>query len=359
MFELDLGRLLMGRAGKRQSRRVGSGSQGIARTAFRGSSWAGLALVCLLVLGCGDGNKRSFISVGTAPAGGVFYTVGSAVCEVVKENSGDLNWQINAEATGGSMENIRLLSQGKLQFAMSNSSITYFAVRGTEGWEQAYDTRAVMTLFPNIAMFVTLANSDIKTIADLKGKRVYIGPEGAGFEYFINPILAAHGLKLSDLDVRYGSQQNAVEMLGDGAVAAAMVGGGTPNPSISQMAQANPIRFVPYDEAAKAKLIAEYPFFEAATIPAGTYSGVDEAYEGLNVGSAHLITQASVDEETVYQFTKLVWENREKIAQRHRSAANIKPETVAVGNGTNFHPGAEKYYREIGVWPATTAADTP
>jgi TRAP transporter TAXI family solute receptor len=242
---------------------------------------------------------------------------------------------------------------------MSNSSITYFAVRGTEGWEQSHETRAVMTLFPNIAMFVTLANSDIQTIADLKGKRVYIGPEGAGFKYFINPILAAHGLKLSDLDVRYGSQQNAVEMLGDGAVAAAMVGGGTPNPSISQMAQGNPIRFVPFDEAAKAKLIEEYPFFESATIPAGTYTGVDGAYEGLNVGSAHLITHASVDEETVYQFTKLVWENREKIAQRHRSASNIKPDTAAVGNGTDFHPGAEKYYREIGIWPGAAAVETP
>lgn len=324
-----------------------------------GGLWIGLALTLLWVIGCGDGNQRSFISVGTAPAGGVFYTVGSAVCEVVKESSGDLNWQINAEATGGSMENIRLLTQGKLQFAMSNSSITYFAVRGSEGWEQAHDTRAVMTLFPNIAMFVTLANSDIKSIADLKGKRVYIGPEGAGFEYFINPILAAHGLTLSDLDVRYGSQQNAVEMLGDGAVAAAMVGGGTPNPSISQMAQANPIRFVPFDDAAKAKLIQDYSFFEAATIPAGTYSGVDEAFEGLNVGSAHLITHASVDDETVYQFTKLVWENREKIAQRHRSASNIKPATAAVGNGTDFHPGAEKYYREIGIWPNAAAVETP
>ncbi|HAC89911.1 MAG TPA: hypothetical protein DCF63_04645, partial [Planctomycetaceae bacterium] len=132
-------------------------------------------------------SKRQFINVGTAPTGGAFFTVGSAICEVVNSHSGDLNWRVAAESTGGSMENIRLLSQGKIQFAMSNSSITYFAVRGTQGWEQAHEVRSVLTLFPNIAMFVTLADSGIQSIADLKGKRVYLGPEGAGFEYFVDP----------------------------------------------------------------------------------------------------------------------------------------------------------------------------
>ncbi|MBL8852672.1 MAG: TAXI family TRAP transporter solute-binding subunit [Planctomycetaceae bacterium] len=323
--------------------------------------WAAglLACVSLFSVGCGgtsgDGTastgKRLFISVGTAPAGAVFNSVGSAICEVVNENRGDLNWTANAEATGGSMENIRLLSQDKLQFAMSNASITYFAVRGTEGWEQKHDVQSVISLFPNIAMFVTLANSGIQNIADLKGKRVYIGPEGAGFEYFIKPILEAHGLKLSDLEVRYGTQQEATEMLSDGTVVAAMLGGGTPNPAITQVAQGNAIRFLPYEESAKQKLLEQYPFFTAATIPAGTYNGIDGEFAGLSVGWAHLIVHQSQDEETVYQLTKLLWENREKIATRNRAAAGIKPETAAQTTGVPYHAGAEKYFREIGIWP--------
>lgn len=321
---------------------------------WRGANLSLLALI--LAGGCSGEGQREFISVGTAPVGGAFYTVGSAICEVVNEHQQDdeqaaTQWRVNAEATGGSMENIRLLTQGKLQFAMSNSSITYFAVRGEGEWEQAHEARSVMTLFPNIAMFVTLADSDIQSIADLKGKRVFLGPEGAGFEYFVEPILEAHGLSIADLQPRYGSQQSAVDLLGDGAVDAAMVGGGIPNPAITQMAQANSIRFVPYDDAARDELIAAYPFFEAAQIPGDTYSGLPDDQRSLNVGSAHLITHANVDGELVYQFTKRVYENREQIASRHRAAAAIGPETVATPTGTDFHPGAIRYYQEIGVWP--------
>jgi TRAP transporter TAXI family solute receptor len=327
---------------------------------FRAESWpsaitSAFVVLCLLAaVGCGggEGAKREFISVGTAPIGGVFYTVGSAVCDVVNEAQGDRGWRVSAESTGGSMENIRLLSQGKLQFAMSNSSITYFAVRGEEGWEEKHATQSVMTLFPNIAQFVVPAESEIKSIADLKGKRVYVGPEGAGFEYFVRPILAAHGLSMDDFDARYGSQQTAVDLLGDGSVDAAMIGGGTPNPALSQIAQAAPVRLVPFDEAARTKLIADYPFFEDATILGGTYDGIDEDFAGLNVGSAHLVTDASVDEAMVYEFTKMVWENREKIAERHRAARAINEKNVVRDNGTTFHPGAVRFYTEAGLWPA-------
>lgn len=335
--------------------------RGLKPIAFNG---LGCLLIALLVMGLGGcGNSgtatngsasgRQFINVGTAPTGGAFFTVGSAICEVVNENRGDLNWRVAAESTGGSMENIRLLTQDKLEFAMSNSSITYFAVRGSEGWESPHDVRSVITLFPNIAMFVTLADSGIETIADLKGKRVYLGPEGAGFEYFIRPILQAHGLALADLDATYGSQQSAVDLIGDRAVVAAMIGGGTPNPALSQMAQSRDIRLIPFDEDARQKLIAEYSFFEAASIPAGTYRGIDQQFEGLNVGSAHLITHARMDEQVVYDFLKLVYESRDKIAERHRAAANLRPETVAVDNGTEYHPGAIRYFKEVGIWPSS------
>lgn len=316
------------------------------------------ASLALLSAGCNrSGEERQYISVGTAPVGGTFYTVGGAVCEVVNNHSGDANWRVNAESTGGSMENIRLLSRGRLQFAMSNSSITYFAVRGEGDWDQAHQVRAVMTLFPNVAMFVTAADSGIETVADLKGKRVYIGPEGAGFEYFIEPILAAHGLSLDDLEVRYGSQQNAVDLLGDGAVSAAMIGGGVPTPAIAQLAQAMDLRLIPYDDAAKEQLISQYKFFEPAVIPGGTYMGIEEDYHGLNVGSAHLIAHADLDEQLVYDFVRIAYQNREQIAERHRAARAISPENVAKNTGIPFHPGAIRYYKEAGIWPEDADAE--
>jgi uncharacterized protein len=312
------------------------------------------ALLAAAMTGCNRG-ERQYINVGTAPVGGTFYTVGGAISEVVNNHRGDLPWRVNAESTGGSMENIRLLTRGRMQFAMSNASITYFAVRGEGDWEEAHRATAVMTLFPNVAMFVTGADSGIERVADLKGRRVYIGPEGAGFEYFVNPILEAHGLTLSDIEPRYGSQQTAVDLLGDGAVAAAMLGGGVPTPAISQVAQSMEMRLIPYDEAAMESLIAQYAFFEPAVIPGGTYTGVDDDYHGLNVGSAHLIAHADVDEQLVYDFVRLAYENREEIVQRHAAARAITPQNVVKQTGTPFHPGAIRYYQEIGIWPA---ADT-
>jgi TRAP-type uncharacterized transport system substrate-binding protein len=103
------------------------------------------------------------VSVGTAPPGGAFFVVGSALSEVVAAALGDQGWQVTAEATKGTQENIRRLAAGELDFALANAAIDYFAVRGEAGWDQAYPMRSVMTLAPNIALFVTKQDSGIET----------------------------------------------------------------------------------------------------------------------------------------------------------------------------------------------------
>jgi len=314
-----------------------------------------LLAFALAVAACGgaspSGDARpTFLSLGTAPPGGTFFVVGGAVGEVLDE-AGHGAWTVTAEATSGSQENIRRLAAGELDLAMSNASITYFAVRGGEGWDRAYPMRAVMTLAPNVAMFVTPASTGIRRVADLAGKRVYVGPAGAGFEFFVKPILEAHGLTYDDFTPINGTQAAAVDMLADGSAAAAMLGGGVPTASITQAAASGDVVLVPYDEDVRQKLIADYPFFRAATIPADTYRGQTEAYEGLDVGSMHLITSASADEELVYRITKAIYEHREDVAARHPAGRAISAANVVRDTGTEFHPGAIRYYREIGIWP--------
>lgn len=314
-----------------------------------------VAAVLAVVLGaCGgeDRPERRFVSIGTAPPGGAFFVVGGALADVIGRQHAAEGWQVTAEATKGSQENIRRLDTGELDFAMSNAAVTYFAVRGESEWERPHDVRAVMTLAPNVALFITPASTGIASIADLRGRRVVIGPAGAGFELFVGPILEAHGLSLGDVQVLHATQNAAVDLLADGSAAAAFLGGAVPTSSIAQASATQDIVFLPFDPAAVESLVSAYPFFHHATIPAGTYRGQDEDYPGLNVGSMHLITRADLDEEIVYRVVRSIYEQRDAVIERHPAGRAIGPGSTR-HVGTDFHPGAERYYREAGVWPGS------
>lgn len=315
-------------------------------------SVAGLALALVLgTAGCGSGDGGSrFVSVGTAPPGGAFFVVGGALAEVLDEYGGE-GLSVTAEATKGSQENIRRLVRGELDLALANSAISYHAVRGAGGWGEASPIRAVMTLAPNVALFVTPEGSGIREIGDLAGRRVVVGPAGAGFEYFIRPILDAHGVTYDDFTPLHGTQAQAVDMLADGSAAAAFLGGAVPTASITQISTSQDVRFVPFAADARASLIETFKFFRPATIKAGTYRGQTDAFEGLDVGSMHLIAAADADEELVYRLTRTIWENREAVVARHPAGRAIREENVARDTGIEFHPGALRFYREIGVVP--------
>jgi len=325
-----------------------------------------LALLAALGAGCGGGGDATqsqtagprFLSMGTAPPGGAFFVVGGAVAEVLNE-SGPAGWQVTAEATKGTLENIRRLARGEIDLAVANSAITYFAVRGEpEGeWEQPFEMRSLMTLAPNVAMFVTQRSSGIQKLADLKGHRVVVGVAGAGFEFFVRPLLAAHGVGYDDFTPVYNTQSGAVDLLSDGSAAAAFLGGAVPTASITQAASSGDVLLIPFDPAAREKLIADYPFFRPATIPAGTYRGQDEDYAGLDVGSMHLIVSADQDEALVYELAKTIWEHREAVVAKHPAGRAINAKNAVRDTGTPFHPGAIRYYREIGIWPEASGAE--
>lgn len=306
------------------------------------------------VLGCSGGSDTApkFLSVGTAPPGGAFFVVGGAIAQVVDESAAGAGWQVSSEATKGTQENIRRLAKDELDFALANAAISYFAVRGEGNWDGEQSVRAVMTLAPNIALFITPKSSGVASLADLKGERVVVGPAGAGFDYFLRPILAAHGVAYDDFSPLHNTQAGAVDMLADGSAAAAFLGGAVPTASITQACASQDIHFIPFDPASKTELIQNYPFFAAARIPENTYRGQTEAFDGLNVGNMHLITRASLDEETVYTFTKTLYENRAEVVKKHPAGRAINPKNIVKDTGTPFHPGAIKYFKEIGIWPA-------
>ena len=312
-----------------------------------------IGIAATTILGCSGGSDSSpkFLSVGTAPPGGAFFVVGGAIAQVVDENTKSAGWQVSSEATKGTQENIHRLAKNELDFALANAAISYFAVRGEGKWEGKQEIRAVMTLAPNVALFIASHGSDVKTLADLKGQRVVVGPAGAGFDYFLRPILQAHGITYDDFTPLHNTQAGSVDMLADGSAAAAFLGGAVPTASITQARASQDIRFIPFDAAAKTSLFKQYPFFSPANIPADTYRGQAEEFAGMNVGNMHLVTRASLDADTVYAFTKALYEHRAEVVKKHPAGRAINPKNIIRDTGTPFHPGSIRYYKEIGVWP--------
>ncbi|MFK8114087.1 MAG: TAXI family TRAP transporter solute-binding subunit [Rubripirellula sp.] len=302
------------------------------------------------------GGKRQFLSMGTAPVGGAFPVVGGAIAEVLNAHKDSIDWKVQAKGTKGSQENIRRLEQGELELALSNAAISYFSVRGEAGWDKQYNIQAIATMAPNVALFIARSDSGIKTIADLKGKRVITGPAGAGFQMFIEPILKAHGVAWEDITSLNATQSGSVDQLGDGSADAAFLGGAVPTGSITQATSTFDVTFVPFDEDARQTLIKDYAFFHPFSIPAGTYKGMEADFQGLNVGSMHVITAKAQPEDLVYEVTKTIWENRAEIAGKHPAGKALNEKNIARDTGIDYHAGAIKFYQEAGIWPESESA---
>ncbi len=305
-------------------------------------------------VGCDSTSKRRHVSIGTAPIGGAFAPVGNAIADVVGRNISEKNWEVATTSTKGTQENIRLLvsEDGEIEFALANAAISYFAVRG-EGaaWKTEHPIRSVMTLAPNVGLFVTPKSTGIRSIADLKGKRVVVGPAGAGFEHFLRPILKAHGVTYEDFNPLNDIYTAAVSLLADGAADAAFMGGAVPTPAVKQATSTQDIFFIPLDETAKQSLVEQYPFFYPVTVPVDAYKKVlTEPFETMNVGSMHIITAENADEDMVYNFTKTLYEHRAEVVKAHPAGKAINEKNAAKDVGTPFHPGAIRFYKEIGIW---------
>ena len=314
-----------------------------------------LAMTFISLSGCAE--KSDFITLGTGTPGGAFVPVGNAIATTVEDNKGELKWKVGSKETKGTQENIRNLESGSLQFAMANAAISYFAVRGEGDWKTKQEIRSVATIAPNVGVFLTIKSTGIKTIADLKGKRVVLGPAGAGFEYFLKPLLEAHGLEYSDMTVLNGTYLDASGMIADGKADAAFMGGAIPIPVAGQLCSSQDVVFVKFDESAIEKL-KKYPFYFEVTIPATAYSDLEEDMMGINVGNMQLISHADVPEETVYNFTKIMYENRGAITKQHAAGKALNPKNIVHDYGTPFHPGAIKFYKEAGIWPDDAGTKT-
>ncbi|MBI4481787.1 MAG: TAXI family TRAP transporter solute-binding subunit [Acidobacteria bacterium] len=319
--------------------------------------WALCALLFLAAPGCGrrgDAERptRTFLKLGTAPVGGTFYTIGAALAQVLSRALPQT--QVTAEATAGTGENVRLLDRRRIDLAVTATPTTYHVVRGLKPWSTPIPLRAVITLHRNASVFVSHRGSGILRIPDLKGKRVAVGPAGAGFEHLIGPVLEVYGMSYASFQPIYQGQADSAELLSDGRVDAAFFSGAIPHPSLLQVATSHPVDFVRVDEDKIAELEQRYPYYFRRTLVRGTYPGQTEDLAIVDIGSGQLVTRPDADEGLIYRVARAIYEHREELAEMHPAGREITASRVAQYEGVPFHPGAIRYFREIGVWREQT-----
>ncbi|NLT36495.1 MAG: TAXI family TRAP transporter solute-binding subunit [Gaiellales bacterium] len=292
-----------------------------------------------------SGSKN--ISIGTSGPGGTFYPIGIGIAEAMTRDMAGVT--ATAETTAGSIENIRLLKAGKLNFGLAPLSTAIPGFEGTAPFDAPMDIRIVGTLYSD-ALVLIVKKGSIASVADLKGKKVAVGKPGDGVETAAQALLAGVGLSYDDISEQFIGGDAASSALVDGTIDAMFELGAHPMASVVELSQTADIDLVSVDRSILEKIIAEKPQYVISTAEVGVYSGIDYAVDNLG-NVAALITGAAEDEQTVYEAAKAVYAHGADIAQVHPAGAQIAAENGLQAKGiVDYHPGAIKFFTEEGLW---------
>jgi TRAP transporter TAXI family solute receptor len=311
--------------------------------------YAMLASVVALsgALGASGAKAAEFINVLTGGTSGVYYPLGVALSKLYGDKIDGVRTQV--QATKASVENLNLLQAGRGELGFSLGDSVQMAWEGNKeaGFPGKLDKlRGIAGIYSNYIQIVASKESGIATLADLKGKSLSVGAPASGTELNARAILQAAGMAYSDLGkTEYLPFAESVELMKNRQIDATLQSAGVGVASIRDLSTSLPITVVSVPKADVEKIGAPYL---PAIIPAGTYDGQDADVETASVGN-FLITHAGVSDETAYQMTKLLFDNLPALTAAHSAAKAIDPAKALDGMPVPLHPGAERYYREVGL----------
>ena len=308
-----------------------------------------LALAATLALPCAA-QAQQYFRIGTGGTAGTYYPVGGMIANAVSQPGKII---ATAQASNGSVANVNGIVGGSMESGFSQADVATWAQKGTglyEGKPNVPGLRLIANLYPESVHVVVKKGSNIKSVADLRGKRVALDEPGSGTLVNARAILAAYGLKEADIKPEYIKPNQAGDKMKDGSLDAFFFTGGAPAGAIAELASAGSgIELLPIDGAPAETLRKASPFFAPDTIAADTYKGV-AAVATLAVG-AQWVTSDKADAATVYEVTKALFSEatQRQLAAGHPKGRFITQENAVKGAGIPFHPGAERFYKEAGL----------
>lgn len=305
-----------------------------------------LAIAMLASLAaCGGANK---MSMGTGSPTGTYYAYGGIISQYITNNAGIT---VNHVSTGGSKDNIQGIDAGDYQLGTVQSDVMHYAWNGTRSFEtdgKLESFRTVAGLYAEAVQLVTV-NADIKSVADLKGKKVSIGAPGSGVYFNAMDVLAAAGLTEEDIKPQFQNFDESADALKNGQIDAAFIVAGAPTPAITELSMTNAkTRIVPIDGDIASTLMKDNTFYSVYKIPANTYKNQAEDVLTVTV-KATLIVNADASEDDVYKLTAAIFDNMDAISKEHAKGAELSLENATSGLTVPFHAGAAKYFKEKGI----------
>jgi hypothetical protein len=306
-----------------------------------------VAAMGLGILGIGTARAETFVNVLTGGTAGVYYPLGVALAGVYAETIPDVRTSV--QSTKASVENLNLLQGGKGELALTLGDSLLAAWQGDEeaGFKAPLDKlRGIAAIYPNYIQIVASEESGIKTLADLKGKRLSVGAPKSGTELNARAILGAAGITYDDLGkVEYLPFAESVELMKNRQLDATLQSAGLGVASIRDLATSLPITIVEVPADLVEKVGAP---FGSAVIPAGTYQG-----QGADVTTAivpnFLVSHSGVSDDLAYAMTAELFAHLDKLVAAHSAAKEISLEGALAGMPLPLHPGAERFYKEKGL----------
>jgi hypothetical protein len=300
--------------------------------------------------------ERKFVNIGTAGIGGGYYPTGGFICNVLNKSrkTQDHNVRCTVESTGGSVANLRSIQAGEMDVAIAQADWLYHSYNGSSKFEENganEDLRFLFSLHLDTAHLVAKAGLGVTDFDGLKGKVVNVGNAGSGTEATMGFALSRYD---TDADKFFGqatrlTSREQAQALCDGKIDAFFYTTGVTASSITEATNTCDSTVLNWNDATIDAMIEEFPYYGKSIIPAGTYRGQDD--ERVTWGlPATLVASADADEEVIYNLVKSVFDNFEDFkAQSTLYVAVTREGAVANGRSVPFHPGAERYFREVGL----------
>lgn len=287
-------------------------------------------------------SPKKVLAAGSQQAGSLYVTYVTAWSKLLMDN---FDAQVTVEP-GGSSQNVQLVHQGKMEFGITSSSQCYQGFFGI-GWaKEKYDkVRALFPAYPAIMATAVLDDSTIKSIRDLEGKRVHVGPAGSGTDVLMRQWFDLFNFKPAR--IVNANNEDARGMMVDGLLDVFMNIGGHPAGFLQELEISKKLRFIAFDKGEMDKFRQAYPYYGTGILKAGTYKGLTQDQETLVIMN-FIIGAADLPEDFVYNVVKRTFEDVKKIHDAHVSFVDTDPKNVGQ-IPIPFHPGAERYYKEKGI----------